>query len=277
MSLRKRRKFNIPILMTTGVLGGGGLTAATQYANTILAMPNLVAYWPMTEDSGSTVVDASPNGYDGAYVGASLTVGGTPGPVQNTVAPAMGGTANAMTFNDAAFRTLATGFNGKQGHLSVWIKMAWSGTTLMYMLQFLANSSTGYVRIVKAAVSGQVNINYSHSTASAFKAVFPSAADNEWVNFQLSWQDDDYDAIDNNNGAFRVWVDNVEAGTATAVSGVFTPTTLAATNSSLLGSSLDIGTGFPTTGSFAHLVIFDDIVDAATRNALYNLPGGVAG
>src|ERR1700740_1515184 len=43
------------------------VTSFGDYENTIINTPNLVAYWPLDDTSGTTAVDLGPNHFNGTY------------------------------------------------------------------------------------------------------------------------------------------------------------------------------------------------------------------
>lgn len=271
--IKRRRK-----LYKAGVLGGGTISGAQrlqQYLDAINAnkVGNMLLFLPLNEESGSTAEDTSGNNYDGSYVGASLTVGGASGPITGTVAPLFGGTANAITLLNAGWLAKATGFDGAKGHLSMWLYSGnWGDTTARYILKFVGTSGAQYLIADKTTTSNQLRIAYRHTGAISSKILDIGAVASEWFNLQISWQDDAYDSVDDNDGVVATWVNNSAQLPNLTISGVFSDTSLGPANSSLLGANLDSGVSTPWAGSIALVTVFDEPQDSASRAVLATLP-----
>lgn len=93
-----------------------------RYGEKVLAIEraNLLAYWPLTETSGTTINDASGSGRNGTATGFSWADAAGPG-VSMGSAPLLDGTNDYGNIHTAS---LAAAINGAEGGLFVWVKLA---------------------------------------------------------------------------------------------------------------------------------------------------------
>jgi hypothetical protein len=111
------------------------LLGSLEYYSRVLSISraNLLAYWPLWEPAGTVATDVSGAGRHGAYTAVAL---GQPGIGDGRTAGQFGGAASYANVYSAG---LAGAFNGAEGTLSVWARVANVGVWTDGATRFIAN------------------------------------------------------------------------------------------------------------------------------------------
>lgn len=138
------------------VVPGGGILDTFAYTNKINAM-GPIGYWPMAESSGAVALDASGNGRNGAYTGVTL---GQPGIGDGRTAAGFDG---ATSFANIYSASLAAAFNGPEGSILIWAKVAnvgvWSDGVVRRFITLQVDANNR-VYIEKVAGANTFGLNY---------------------------------------------------------------------------------------------------------------------
>src|SRR4030042_2914565 len=143
--------------------------------------PSLVAYYPLWETAGDTVVDLSPNNHFGMYKGD---------PALNSVTALCGNTPGFDGLNDSAdvFSTrLASAFNGDEGTAIIQLKIRlgeWVDGKESIYLALRANSTNNIV-FYKSA-NNQLHFAYT-SNGIKQAATYDDLATDKWVTYAITW------------------------------------------------------------------------------------------
>ena len=172
-----------------GPLGGGqnlrplGAPSDTiTYAQGVLAIANLLAYWKLDETSGTSAADASGNGYTGTYSGATLN---------NTAGPG-GSMGNAPSFdgvNDRVTLPTLTGFSPSEGTLSIWCKVSgsgvWTDATNRAAMWAGVNSNNRY-SVLKPTTNNTFRfVEVAGASSNTYNHTLSSTA---WFHIAYSWK-----------------------------------------------------------------------------------------
>lgn len=106
---------------------------------------NLIGYWPLDETSGTVARDYSGRGNNGAHSGVTL---GQPGIGDGCTSPLYDGSTSYTNIYSTA---LAAAFNGAEGTLLIWAKVAnagvWADNANVYRIATLTADANNYVDI----------------------------------------------------------------------------------------------------------------------------------
>ena len=115
---------------------------------------NLVGYWPMEEGGGTSIVDASGNGNDGALTGSPTWAAGQRG----TFALSLNGSTQYALVPDAASLELTTSIT-----LAAWIEPAGASAATQYLVKKATiNGTDGYELSLSSA--GKVFVRFNQKT-----------------------------------------------------------------------------------------------------------------
>lgn len=157
---------------------GGGAAAAT-YQSTIAVIPNLIAYWPLNETSGTVANDVGGSAYHGTYVNATLNNTAGPGASMGN-APRFDGTGDYVSF-PADFLAVTT--YRDTGSLSMWLK------PVAYAQYAFRLFETNQINILVRLVSGtrlDCNRNGADNVDKIAQINPGSTAD--WFHLAMTWQ-----------------------------------------------------------------------------------------
>ncbi len=144
---------------------------------------SLIAYWPLSDLSGTTATDASGNGRNGTY---SNVVLGQPGIGDGRTAASFNST---NSFCDVHSASLAAAFSGAEGAAGGWFQAAnravWTDGTTRYFFQFQVNGSNLlYAR--KQAANNQLAFVYiAGGVAKTIAPTIPTPA--TWIHLVIAW------------------------------------------------------------------------------------------
>lgn len=155
-----------------------------RYARRVLVTrpQNLIGYWPMWEGNGVVSFDNSPQGNDGAYTGVTLA---QPGIGDGRYSAFFDG---ANDFNNIWSAGLVADFNGTEGALLIWARVAnagvWTDGAVRYLLDLLADANN-YIYIRKQAVANNFLVTYAAN--AILKQRFVAINTTEWMCWALTW------------------------------------------------------------------------------------------
>lgn len=148
-----------------------------------IAASNLIAYWPMSEASGTTALDISGNGRNGAYTAVTL---GQTGIGDGRTAASFDG---STSFNNVYSASLAGAFSGQEGTFSIWLRVSgsgvWTDGITRRAILFLVDSSNR-VGIHKAVANNEIDFLYVAGGTSKTGGV-TSFSPTGWAHFALTW------------------------------------------------------------------------------------------
>ena len=163
----------------------GGRGGATSYSGKVLSTEerNLIGYWPLWEASGSVAKDISWNGRDGTHVGVTL---GQSGIGDDRTSPYYDG---ANDYTNIYSASLAAAFNGAEGTLVIWAKVAnvgvWTDATSRYLFSVYAGDGNNAVFIRK---DNGNNLTRFHYKAGAVEEEVNIATNSiDWVQYGITW------------------------------------------------------------------------------------------
>lgn len=144
--------------------------------------PNLIGYWPLNEASGSVAADLSGNGRNGAYAAVTL---GRPGIGDGFTAASFDGSTSFCNIYSAG---LAGAFNGAEGTVLVWAKVAnagvWTDATYRRFVR-ISGANLRDVLIAKLSAANNI-IEFRHKTdTDIWTQVTTSSTD--WMCLAFSW------------------------------------------------------------------------------------------
>ncbi len=144
---------------------------------------SLVAYWPLSDTSGTVALDQSGNARHGAYVGMPA--------LANVAAP---GGINALTFDGANDKVniysaaLASAFNGAEGSIMCWVKIGaaeWADATQRNAF-YISADATNRVEFYKATTSNQLATSY-RAGGVAKALTINNVTPTDWFSFAVTW------------------------------------------------------------------------------------------
>ncbi len=156
------------------------------YYNKVRALryPSLIAYWPLWEASGPIAVDYSGRNLIGAYTAVNL---GRDGIGDGKTSASFDGTTSYVNIYSTELNSL---FNGLEGTLSFWFKVAnagvWTDATLRRMAMLYVNGSN-YLGFGKTTTNNTLQVFYG---AGGTAETINSAAvggDVGWIHSALTW------------------------------------------------------------------------------------------
>lgn len=226
--------------------------AAQSYIDKVLSY-SPIAYWPLNEPSGGTAVDASGNGYDGAYTGVTL---GQTGIGDGETCPLFDG---ANDYCDIYSAGLDAAFDKDEGSMSCWVKVfnagVWTDGLERYAFA-VRNNWTNKAQFFKDVVNNRV---YWHrGTTGDISSVLNPAMGGytDWFHVGMTWS-----VLANEMKAF---LNGPQEGSTQTISSW---TDALAADECNIGSKDQVPSS-PWLGWVAHYAIWDTIVTPAQMLAL---------
>ncbi len=219
------------------------------YTNKVIALAP-IAYWPMSELSGLTMLDASGNARDGAYKGVGGPLLGQIGIGDGRNAPLFDGTDDYANAFSAA---LQAAFSGVAGTIVQWVKVSaagvWSDSTTRRSLQFQVDANN-LVRFGRGTVNNQFVGAYT-AAGTTKSVVVTTAAPTGWVHWAITW--------DAGADEVKVYMNGVQTGTTQTGLGVWAGSI--ATTTTTIGAASTSG-GNPWSGYIAHTAVWTSALNA---------------
>lgn len=225
------------------------LQPAPTYAETLLGIEpaNLIAYWPLSDSAGPTVLDESGNGRNGAAANVTFGVDG----IGDGLTAASFGPNSTINIYSASF---ASAFNGQSGSASLWFKVSaasiWTDSTVRKFLHIFADSSNRMI-LQRTNINNQVNVTYIAGGVND-TITFVTVASTDWIHIAATW----------NKAAeeLKLYVHGVQQGATATSLGTFAgaPNT---TNQRISGTNATPVE--PWSGSMAHVAIWSKPLTAS--------------
>lgn len=163
------------------MLLSGGSVDPLAYTNKVIAL-SPIAYWPLAELSGATVVDESGNGRNGTYTAVTLA---QPGIGDGRTAAAFDG---ATSFANVYSASLDSAFNNQELTLMCWFRVVagtWTDATVRCAAHIGVDITNNYNALVKTGTNNQLRARYV-AGGTIKSAVFTTAAPTTWQHMALT-------------------------------------------------------------------------------------------
>jgi hypothetical protein len=226
------------------------LLGSPEYYSRVLSIgrANLLAYWPLWEPAGTVATDVSGAGRHGAYTAVAL---GQPGIGDGRTAGQFDGVASYANVYSAS---LAGAFNGAEGTLSGWVKVASVGVWtdgLFRRIVDLDADGNNYLRLMRSSTNNALAINYRAGGISIAPGV-NGLSGLGWLHLAVTWS--------KSGDALKTHLNGVQQGA--------TATGLGTWAGSLAATTTNIG-AYQTTptnvwsGGLAHVALWNAALAAA--------------
>lgn len=148
-----------------------------------LAPASLIAYWPLAEPSGTTIVDESGNARNGTYTATTLAQTGIGD--GRTAASLDGSTSWGNLFSTS----LQSAFGSAEGSAALWFKASGSGIwTDSTIRRFLTLQADGNNRVLMQRASGNNQISASYVAGGTTKSVtITTGGEITWLHLAITW------------------------------------------------------------------------------------------
>jgi arylsulfatase A-like enzyme len=230
---------------------GKALTASEVEAMHAAPIPtdNLLGYWKLDEMNGTTTVDNSGNGNNGALVGNPAWTAGKVNGALN-----FNGTTDYVNIPDSPK------FDMKDFSVSAWINIGTNGTVGSRIVgQRELSSPPGWgLRVTNNKLNAQLPLDYVTPTPFG-----PLLNDNKWHHIAMT--------RDTVQGKITFWVDGISVGTQTSTS-----TATYAVAAPLIIGANNGGIGF-FPGKIDDVRIYGKALTASEVEAIYQSEAGIAG
>lgn len=219
-------------------------TPQQPYGSKILSTQpsHLLAYWKLSETSGSTAADSSGNGRNAVYSG--VTLNGTTF-LNGDPAPNLDGINDLINAYSSSF---ATAFSGGEGTALLWAKVnsagTWADSTLRRMLYFGVDLNNRLV-FQKGTAANQVSLVYIAGGTNK-SATINSFSTTTWFAVAVTWSKSADQA--------QYYVDGAAVGTALTGLGNWTG---ALANTTVTIGAGSTGANEPWYGSIANVALWD--------------------
>jgi hypothetical protein len=228
---------------------------STPYANKVLntAAANLIAYYPLNEKTGTTLIDRSSKGRNGTSTGFDLS--GYAGIGDGNTAPLLDGVND---FGNIYSAGLAADFNGAAGTVSLWFRMAsagvWSDGITRRALNLQADANN---RVLVQRSASANAFNGVYIAGGTTKTVsFTGVSSLDWMHFALTWNKPADQLIGYLNGV----ASTPQTGLGTFV-GALASTVV------LIGAGAQTPT-FVSSGYLAHVALWSATLSASQISSL---------
>jgi lysophospholipase L1-like esterase len=144
---------------------------------------NMIAYWPMDETTGAAAVDSSGNSRNAAYTGVTLANADF---VSDGKAPYLDGATSYISFYSAS---LATAFNGAEGTLAGWFKIAaaeWVDNTNKQLFAIYINDNNRII-VYKGSSNTRIPANYVAGGVNKSVQWLPLLGPTSWFHYAMTW------------------------------------------------------------------------------------------
>lgn len=227
------------------------------YTNKVIAL-SPIAYWPMAESSGTTVLDASGNGRNGTYTAVTL---GRPGIGDGRTAAGFDGSTSFANIYSAS---LDGAFNNAEGTMMVWFRFlsagVWTDATARQFFQLRADANNLAV-IRRTTTNNQLQDQYVAGATAKNVSIVSLGGSLAWNHMAVTWSKSADQVIAYVNGA--------QSGATQTGLGVWAGA-LSAT-ACLIGAAT-VTPGNPMIGNLAHAAVWSSALSAAQIATLAVVP-----
>ena len=144
---------------------------------------NLIAYWPMAEDSGGTAQDESGNGRTGSYNNIQLGKAG------------IGDGRNAASFASAMNNVYSTSFrdafNPREGTISIWAKITditvWGDGTGRRVFTMGTGATSETILLAKSTATSTMVFQYVANNTIAGWGTGSGLSSTEWEHYAITF------------------------------------------------------------------------------------------
>lgn len=234
---------NIGVLGLTGMIGQPGT-----YTDKVLGY-GPIAYWIQGEAAGVTAIDqVNSPAQDGAYTGVTL---GQPGIGDGNTCPLYDG---ANDYTDAFTATLAGVFDGGEGTVALWARMAnagvWTDGTRRDFYELFVDGPN-FVIVRKSTVNGQIDWLYNAGGTLEIVSLGGQTTI-DWFPLAITWS-----ASAGVNGEMRAYINGTQTGATQINLGVWA----GVPGRVVIGAS-DLAPNNPWSGYLAHCAMWDRALTA---------------
>jgi hypothetical protein len=221
----------------------GSFSSIFDYTNKVKAL-SPIAYWPLAEASGTTVLDESGNGRNGVYKAAGEPLLGQPGIGDGRTAPLFDGTND---FANVFSASLAAAFSGAEGTVACWCQVAnagvWTDATTRRALYLQADTNNRVI-LNKTITNNQVT-GFHIAGGTSKQVLFNTTGPLTWFHLAMTWS--------KSADQMKFFVNGTQQGATQTGLGTFVGS-LAATTTTI-GAADTVGTA-PWAGSLAHAAVW---------------------
>lgn len=221
---------------------------------------SLIGYWKLDEISGTTALDSSLQGNDGAYAGVSLANTALP-PAIGGKAPRFDGANGVVNVYSAA---LNSNFNGAAGTVLIWARVSGSGVyedgTQRNTFRFLVDASN-YVQIYKRGGSNDNRFGFEYVAGGTAISILPAvfSLTTGWVCYGITWNK----AADE----VRAWRNGAQVLTTQSGLGTWSGNLM---NSQCVIGASSTGLTTPWDGWLGHVILLNGAAAAAQIANVYS-------
>jgi hypothetical protein len=175
-----------------------------------------IAYWVLDEKSGTVAYDMVSGRVAGAQNGAHTGVTlGQPGIGDGRTAPFYDGTNDFTNVHSAAF---AAAFNGGEGSLSIWARVAnagvWTDGTQREIVRFAADGNN-YLDLYRAPPNNRITMLYN-AGGTLENVAIDGLTTVDWMHWVVTWS-----ASAGVNGEVKVYLNGAQTGATQTALGVW--------------------------------------------------------
>jgi len=229
---------------------GGSVLAQTYFQRLKnLFGTSLIAYWPMSESSGTVSVDYSGNNYNGTYTAVTL---GQAGIGDNLTSGSWDGSTSYMQPGSGFLSAI----NGQLGSILFWVApTGW--TVLGDAFQFFLNGSN-LIRCSQNSSGATDRFEFNYIAGGTTKATSESSGQTytTFQHFVLTWSLSADQFITYKNGA---QLGSTQTGLGTFAAGAFTA------NQTLVGARITTPTN-TLSGRISHFAVLDRVASLPEVN-----------
>lgn len=242
------------------VVVSGSLASNMAYTNKIIAL-GPIAYWPQAEASGTIVTDESGNGRNGAYKAAGEPLLGQTGIGDGRTAPLYDGVND---FANVFSASLQGAFNGAEGTIAIWFKVAsagvWTDATIRRLMYFQVDANNR-ARFEKSTTNNQIAAVYT-AGGTAKSVLWNNAGPLTWQHLAITWSKSADQMKFYANGA---QIGSTQTGLGTWAGNL-------ASGNTVIGASDSSSGGTPWSGYLAHAAVWNTALSVAQIATLAVVP-----
>lgn len=205
-----------------------------------------IAYWPQWELTGSVSEDLVLDAQDGAYTGATLNATAAP---DGSPSPFFDGVND---FNNVFTATLQGQFNGSEGSVAAWARVANAGVWTDGALRFsvgLRATAANRLDIEKDAANNRLDFVYVAGGAIR-TVVHTPITDVGWMHLVMTWS-----ASAGATGEMRAFLNGIQTGVTQINLGVWVGNLLNTRTN--IGCDNTVGPASVWHGYLAHVSVWD--------------------
>ena len=208
---------------------------------------SFIGYWPLWEGSGTKAEDISGKARHGTHVGVTL---GQPGIGDGRTSSLYDG---SLDYTNIYSPALAAAFNGAEGTLLIWAKVAnagvWTDGTLRVLVDL--QGGTDRIYIDRTATNNQLEFKYDAGATETIITDTSLAATTGWFCLALSWS--------KSGDAVKAYISGAQVGTTQT--GLGTWTQVLNTSFCIIGA-YNVAPNYVWSGTLAHDALWSKALTA---------------